>query len=365
MRNTNMQMAKNKRQSCSQASPLLGETQRGILGARIFHLIQLSLCIFRLRRRKASRAMHLLLLVVLLAIGCFQNVNAQQKPMFTHYVFNDYYYNPAVASTKEGADFKFLYRHQWAGLEGQPQTATFSPCGSLKKFPLGLGGNFYFDKTGPLKNIGFNVSASYGIRLGEAKDKSMIAAGISFGIIRFSMDNGTSTRDPNDAAVVAAQDGKIAPDIGLGVYYKWKGLYAGFSIPQIAQTSLKLGVDDPTDMNKLIRHYFVATGYKFKVADKFELEPSLLIKGVKAAPVQGDFTVRGIYDEMIWLGAAYRTGDAACIFAGVLIKEMFEIGYAYDITTSNLNSVSNGSHEIIVAYKWKREKGKSSGYEVR
>ncbi|HXH18810.1 MAG TPA: type IX secretion system membrane protein PorP/SprF [Chitinophagales bacterium] len=317
----------------------------------------------KINMQPANNNKKFLLFVFFCATMCFNSLFAQQKPLFTHYVFNDYYYNPAIASSIDGADFKFLYRHQWAGLEGQPQTATFSSCGSLKQFPLGLGGSIYFDKTGPLRNIGFNVSGSYGIRLGEARDRSMIAAGISLGIVRFSMESGTTTRDPSDAAVLAAEDGKIAPDIGLGVYYKWKGLYAGFSIPQIAQTSLKLAADDPNDMNKLIRHYFVAAGYRFEVAEKFEMEPSFLIKGVKAAPVQGDFTLRGIYDELVWLGFSYRTGDAASIFAGVLIKELFEIGYAYDITTSDLNSVSNGSHEIVVAYKWSREVRR--GQEVR
>lgn len=292
-------------------------------------------------------------------------LHAQQKPLFTNYVFSDYYYNPAVASTKDGADFKFLYRHQWAGLEGQPKTAIFSPCGSLKKFPLGIGGNFYFDKTGPLGNIGFNVSGSYGIRLGDARNRSMLSAGISVGIIRLTLDEEASYKELNDVAVSSAQDGKVVPDIGLGIYYRWKGLYAGFSIPQIVQTEINFDVPDENDMNKLIRHYFLAAGYKFNVSDKFEMEPSFLLKAVKAAPLQGDISVKAIYDEMVWFGASYRTSDAACVFAGVVIKEMFEIGYAYDITTSNLNSVSNGSHEILIAYKWKRKAGKSAGYEVR
>lgn len=305
------------------------------------------------------------LLVSVALLLCSSVAHTQQKPLFTQYVFNDYYYNPAVASTKEGADFRALYRHQWAGLEGQPQTATFSSCGSLKKFPLGVGGNIYYDKTGPLGNFGFNVSGSYGIRI---KKESMISAGISFGMIRFAMENDVTARDANpDVAVLAAQDGKVIPDISFGIYYKWKGLYAGFSIPQIVQSDIKLEVDDPEEMNKLIRHYFIAAGYRFNVADKFQLEPSVLLKAVKAAPLQGDITLRGIYDKMVWLGLSYRTGDAVCVFAGVLIKEMFEVGYAYDITTSNLNSVSNGSHEIVLGYSFKRSKSGSGskGFEVR
>lgn len=307
--------------------------------------------------------MKTLLRILLVSCVCPISLLAQQKPMFTQYVFNDYYYNPAIASTKEGADFKLLYRNQWSGLEGRPVTATFSSCGALKKFPLGIGGNIYYDKTGPLGNFGFNVSGSYGIRI---KKESMISAGISFGMIRFAMDNDVTARDANpDVAVLAAQDGKVIPDISLGIYYKWKGLYAGFSIPQIVQSDIKLEVDDPENMNKLIRHYFLAVGYRIEVSDKFELEPSFLLKAVKAAPVQGDITLRGIYDKMVWLGLSYRTEDALCIFAGVLIKDMLEIGYAYDITTSDLNSVSNGSHEIVLGYSLKRSKSGNKGFQVR
>lgn len=276
---------------------------------------------------------------------------AQQKPLFTNYVFNDYYYNPAIPSTKEVIDFRFLYRNQWAGLDGKPQTQTFSAYGALKKFPLGLGGNLYHDKTGPLRTIGFNVSASYGIKINE---ESILSAGIAAGIIRLELGDGITIREQGDDAVTAAQQGKTVADISLGIYYKWKGLFAGFSIPQIVESDMKFTVNDPAEMNKLVRHYFLAAGYKFPVGDKFELEPSFLLKAVKAAPLQGDINLKGIYDNMVWLGASYRTGDAIAIFAGVIIKDQFQIGYAYDITTSNLNNVSNGSHEILLNYRLHR-----------
>lgn len=293
-----------------------------------------------------KKTVSILLLVLPLALF------AQQKPLFTNYVFNDFYYNPAIASTKEVVDFRFIYRNQWAGLDGRPQTETFSAVSAFKKFPLGLGGNLYHDDTGPLRNIGLNVSVSYGIKL---KNESMISAGISVGIINLKLDKDVNIREQGDLAVTAAQDGKVVPDAGLGIYYKWKGLYAGFSIPQIFQTTTKFDVEDPNNMNKLVRHYFLAAGYRFEVIDKVELEPSFALKAVKAAPLQGDITLRAFYNNLVWLGLSYRTQDAVNVMAGLIIKDMFEIGYAYDITTSNLNSVSNGSHEILLNYRLKRK----------
>jgi hypothetical protein len=41
--------------------------------------------------------------------------------------------------------------------------------------------------------------------------------------------------------------------------------------------------------------------------------------------------------------------------AGVIIKDFIEVGYSYDITTSNLNTVSNGAHEVLLNYRLKRK----------
>jgi type IX secretion system PorP/SprF family membrane protein len=291
---------------------------------------------------------------ILIAMVCCWQVAAfaQQKPMFTNYILNEFYYNPAVAAAKEGADFRFLYRKQWAGLDGSPGTQTFTGHGRFEKLKLGLGGTIFHDKTGPLRNIGASLGVSYGIQF---KNESVLSAGLSFGFMRYELGTDINIREQGDLAVNAAQQGKFLPDLSIGVYYKWKGLYVGFAIPQIVQANIKLEVDDPLKMNKLIRHYFAAAGYRFNVAKKFELEPSFQLKGVKAAPMQADINLRGIYNNMAWLGVSYRTTDAVCIMAGAIIKDMVEIAYSYDITTSNLNTVSHGSHEVMLNYRWKRK----------
>lgn len=288
----------------------------------------------------------------MLLIFISSELKAQQKPLFTNFIYNQFYYNPAVSASAETIDFRFLYRNQWAGLEGKPHTQTLSAYGALDKINLGLGGNIYHDQTGHLRTVGFNLSAAYGIRFGE---DAMLSGGISAGMIHYKLGSDILIKESDDLAVLKAQEGKVAADIGLGIFFKRKGLSAGFSMPQVVQSSLEFDVDDASGMNKLMRHYLLSAAYRFKLSEKIEMEPSALLKTAKSAQVQVDVNLKAIYNKMLWLGLAYRSMDAVSILAGVTIKEQFQLGYSYDITTSNLNKSSNGSHEILLAYKLKNK----------
>ena len=70
---------------------------------------------------------------------------------------------------------------------------------------------------------------------------------------------------------------------------------------------------------------------------------------------QFELNARGIYklnSNNYWLGVAYRTEDAASILLGLDMGSGFNFAYSYDITTSGLNTVSNGSHEITLGYNF-------------
>jgi len=42
--------------------------------------------------------------------------------------------------------------------------------------------------------------------------------------------------------------------------------------------------------------------------------------------------------------------DAVALMAGFKLNEKLSVGYAYDIGLSALNSVSSGSHELLLNY---------------
>jgi len=68
------------------------------------------------------------------------------------------------------------------------------------------------------------------------------------------------------------------------------------------------------------------------------------------------------YNDNIFGGASFRgynnnTIDAAAFLAGIKLSEKITLAYSYDLTLSSYNSVSTGSHEILINYNLNRKIG--------
>ena len=64
---------------------------------------------------------------------------AQQLPQFTQYMFNTISVNPAYAGSRETLNVTALHRNQWAGIDGNPVTSTFSMHMPSRNERVGLG----------------------------------------------------------------------------------------------------------------------------------------------------------------------------------------------------------------------------------
>ena len=50
------------------------------------------------------------------------NGNGQQQFVSTNFLMNDYYYNPAIAGSKDRHVANMSLRNQWSGFQGAPTT---------------------------------------------------------------------------------------------------------------------------------------------------------------------------------------------------------------------------------------------------
>ena len=102
------------------------------------------------------------LILILFALVIAQEITAQQDPQYTQYMYNMNIINPAYAGISEGLSIGALYRSQWVGLDGGPETFTFnihSPVG--KQLALGL--SVISDKIGPVEETNAYVDVSFRI----------------------------------------------------------------------------------------------------------------------------------------------------------------------------------------------------------
>ena len=98
-------------------------------------------------------------LIVLSSTGSY----AQQDPILTNYLSNSIAINPAYAGTSEALSINLVERVQWVGMNGGPNTTSFTTSTNLPNPHLGIGLFAYRDALGPTVETGMMGSFSYRI----------------------------------------------------------------------------------------------------------------------------------------------------------------------------------------------------------
>lgn len=327
------------------------------------------------------------LLFIPLLFVCVQ-VFGQQRPHYTQYILNNYILNPALSGIENYTDVKISSRDQWVGLNGAPKTTYFSiqaPIGkgdyrtSSTSFEVpgqnprgkyywenytaaephhGIGMTIVNDKTGSFNRFTANATYAYHIGLSPTMN---LSAGFSAGITNVSIDKSkqdfSGNGDPYDPATGAAISGeinRIRPDLGVGLWLYSKNYFVGLSAQQIIPQKLSFS-DDATFIStgRLIPHLFLTAGYRFLAGEDFNIIPSVMLKYVQGSSInnfQPEMNLKVQYRDLLWLGGSYRNKDGYAGMIGFNISNSFNVGYAYDITKTSLNTVSRGTHEFLVGF---------------
>ena len=270
---------------------------------------------------------------------------AQQQVMFTQYMFNQLAINPAYAGSHRTISLTAMAREQWTGIDGAPSTQTLSFHSPISGQRVGVGVLFLHDKIGVTNQTGFYNSYSYRIPF---ENGGQLAFGIQGG---FTTYNAQFSRVSDTDPTFANGDFKEThPNFGAGLFYSTKEFYLGFSVPQLIQSTFDK--NNPDSDSKIIRHYFLTTGYVFSLDRNLKLKPSLLVKAVNGAPVQFDVNVNLLMHEVAWVGLSWRSFDSIDAMLQLQLTKQLQFGYSYDFaTTSALSRLNGGSHELMLNYR--------------
>jgi type IX secretion system PorP/SprF family membrane protein len=287
-------------------------------------------------------------------------VKAQQDPQFTHFFMNRLNYNPAFAGTEQKICGLFMYRTQWVGFGGSgkndlgvergdaPQTFLGSINAPLGQ-KLGVGLNIYQDRQGFESTLGPTLSVSYRHTFAN---EAQLSGGLALGLVQKTLDGSKFTaRQAGDSKIPGGNVTGMGFDIGAGVYYtmptlwRFDRFYAGMSLMHINQANVAYN----TVENRLTHHYYFMTGAAYDINGTFAVEPNLLVKTI-FSKTSADINAMVVYNNRFKGGLSWRTEDAFSILAGFKFSDDMQLGYSYDLTTSNIIDYSNGSHEIFFKY---------------
>lgn len=278
--------------------------------------------------------------------------SAQEIPLFSQYLNNDFILNPAISGTKEYAPASISARTQWANFKGAPATQIGSIHGAMTK-NVGIGAAVMNFTAGPTKMN--SVQFAYAYRF-KVSDKMKLSFGVAPMIIQQSLSKDKLTLDEaNDNTINRISGKTMVADVNAGIYAYTNKFFISFSVPQLMANKLRVGDDFSTEHLK--RHYILYSGYDVKLKEKYTITPSVLIKAIEGgAPVQVDVNVKAMYNNLCWIGLSYRgsssksLNEAAVAFVGVQ-KFNFVFGYAYDYGFSSMRTYSMGSHEVFLTYR--------------
>ncbi|MGX1930848.1 PorP/SprF family type IX secretion system membrane protein [Flagellimonas sp. 2504JD4-2] len=294
------------------------------------------------------------LIPFLFVVVTFQSLVAQQDAQYTQYMYNTLSVNPAYAGSRGQLTFAGLYRSQWIGLDGAPETFTINLHSPIRNSRLGYGISIVNDNIGDgvVQETYLDMVLSYTI---EFARENKLSFGLKAGGNMLNLDfNGLRNFD-QEVVQQDNIDNQFNPNFGLGLYYHNDRFYAGFSAPNILETEyFDNGNSDSVNFlsAERINFYFI-TGYVFDVNPDLKFKPALLTKAVGGAPLQVDLSATFLYAEKFSFGAAYRLDAAVSALAGFQITDQVMLGLAYDRETTELGGTqfNDGSFEIFLRWE--------------
>ena len=301
----------------------------------------------------------------LLSICCILGtLQAQQDHQYTQFMYNKLFLNPAYAGARGVPNVTAIYRNQWIGFDGAPQSALISVNTPFITPRVGMGVTVSTEQIGLQRDFYGALVYSYDLL---AKDEISLRMGIqgSFRNVGFDF----SEADPNDVFDNSLNDMRTTEtsgNVGAGLYATFVDqFYLGFSAPHIYSNVIGINPDPNVVTAEEALHLYGMAGAILPIGEDINLMPAVLTKYVKNAPFDVELNVNLDIKETITAGVSYRLGgngpgESLSLLAYWQIAPQFGLGASYDFPLTDVKDFSAGSIEALVSVDLKKTKKKMS-----
>lgn len=273
---------------------------------------------------------------------------------YYNYVMNRFNLNPAFAGNNGSISAMLNTKTHMAGFNNSPRNTMFGMHAPIN-LSQGVGARVVSDRRGAYQVDKYDAVYSYQVQL---DDRSDLRFGVSAGAVNrklnpTSIDN-SEFLNQNDPTLVGGYFDETNFIAGVGLVYDFENLQIGLSAPNLID-----GSDEISDF------IVGSVSYNYKLSNEdFVLKPTVIYQNLPVVDNQFDILLKGEYQEKVWAMAGYRSNNNLTFGLGFDLGP-FGVGYAYEMTNSELSTIAGGSHEILIQVAFKSAKLKQKDALVK
>jgi type IX secretion system PorP/SprF family membrane protein len=278
---------------------------------------------------------------------------AQQQRLYTMFMFNKLALNPGYAGYHPDGCVTGIYRGQWLGLEGAPESQILSFHTAFGGERIGFGLNLSRQAIGISSQISVDGLYAYKVPIGNGTLSLGAQASLRNMRVDYTDPSVQALEDLTfDQGVDLGTDSKLVANFGAGAYYHTDRFYVGIGAPRMMNSDI-----DFEENNLFIareeRHWYAMTGVVVPLNTSLDFVPQVLVRYTSAAPVDFDVNASITWKQDYTFGLTFRTGgsegdigESLDLIAAARVARGLLLAVSYDLTLSELRKHSNGSLRI-------------------
>jgi type IX secretion system PorP/SprF family membrane protein len=286
-----------------------------------------------------------------------------QDPVYSHFMFNQLYFNPAFAGNTPYPRVISGYRNQWPGLGNAYVNyyASFDIYADMVGGGVGLGINRDMQGDGIFSKTAFDVMYSYPV---EVTRNITANLGFQAGIVQKKLNGDKAIlgdQNPYDNPTtqeVIPDESKVYPDFSAGASFLVNGQYQlNFSVHHINRPNEMMGTD--YTYNSPMRFSIQAlTQFPAKKAGAERPHQSIIVRPGVMAQLQPSYNFFGWGSNFLFssfTGGLWFRNNAALklntvIFLAGYTYSGLSVYYSYDYWMPGGQNKNYGAHEVTFIY---------------
>lgn len=279
---------------------------------------------------------------------------AQQRAQSTFDHVNSFNLNNAYAGLDSCIHVFAQRKHQWLGIDGAPintQLQGYMPVART----WGVGLEVANWNAGLLNAT--NVAATLAKHL-KISEKYTLSAALNVGYYQYGFGTEDVVAFDNDNYLNQSKssNGGIYGD--FGILLSSDKLELGVALPRVFGTRPSFEIGSEANEFDVERYLNAHASYRLTLNGNFDLIPMVIYRSIPSNGAIVDVKAGLMYRNMVGVNIGYRTNNGLIGAIDVTISDRFKLGYAYDAGMTQLNGVSNGSHEFLLGFQLCKERKK-------